>query len=189
MRPVRHYCVMRLLGSDGFVFRGFRFARTWFTNRLGFNDGGILIIGGTDRRRKDSEVQARFNLLDFTVTVAFIAVKPFVAILAVAPVAVVAIISVTAIVALRAAIFAFLAFISVFDRNIGFGIFFIAGFEVALIFAPLTAFAIVVPPLVALRTILFLSAAVIGENTEIMICKLVVIFGLHPVTVQLGVLR
>jgi hypothetical protein len=65
---------------------------------------------------------------------------------------------------------------------------FVTGFYVAFFVAPITTFTIIAAPF-ALRTAFFLPAAVIGQYAEIMVCELVIIFGLHAVAIQLGILR
>lgn len=189
MGPVRHQYAALLLGSDGFVFCGLGLACSRFAGRFGFSHHfasiALGIIGRTDRRGKNRQIKPGFASFIFVATLRTL--TAFETVIAVAAVAV-AIVTVPAIVALGAPIFALFAIIAVLDRNVGFGIFFFAGFDVALVFAPFTGFAIFVAPFVALRTVFFLPAAVIGEYTEIMVSKLVIIFGLHPIAVQLGVL-
>ncbi len=73
-------------------------------------------------------------------------------------------------------------------RIVGLGAVFVTGFDVAFFVAPITTFTIIAAPF-ALRTAFFLPAAVIGQHAEIMICELVIIFGLHAVAIQLGILR
>ncbi len=73
-------------------------------------------------------------------------------------------------------------------RIVGLGAVFVTGFDVAFFVAPINTFTIIAAPF-ALRTAFFLPAAVIGQHAEIMICELVIIFGLHAVAIQLGILR
>ena len=73
-------------------------------------------------------------------------------------------------------------------RIVGLGAVFVTGFDVAFFVAPITTFTIIAAPF-ALRTAFFLPAAVIGQHAEIMVCELVIIFGLHAVAIQLGILR
>lgn len=84
-------------------------------------------------------------------------------------------------VTLRTAIFAVI-------RIVGLGAVFVTGFDVAFFVAPITTFTIIAAPF-ALRTTFFLPAAVIGQYAEIMVRELVIIFGLHAVAIQLGILR
>jgi hypothetical protein len=58
--------------------------------------------------------------------------------------------------------------------------------------APIAFFATVTildTPFTARWTVFFLAALEIGEHAEIMVRELVKIFGLHPITVQVGILR
>lgn len=103
--------------------------------------------------------------------VAFRTLAPLRAVAAFAPI----------MVTLRTAIFAVI-------RIVGLGAVFVTGFDVAFFVAPITTFTIIAAPF-ALRTTFFLPAAVIGQYAEIMVCELVIIFGLHAVAIQLGILR
>ena len=115
---------------------------------------------------------ATFRPLTAVITfIAFRTLAPLRAVAAFAPI----------MVTLRTAIFAVLGIVVLCAV-------FVTGFCVAFFVAPITTFTIIAAPF-ALRTTFFLPAAVIGQYAEIMVCELVIIFGLHAVAIQLGILR
>ena len=122
----------------------------------------------------------------------FIAVIPLIAIAIVVTiipvVAIIARIPVAIVVALRAAVFVGIALIEI---GLDFDIFAVvfAAFAVAFFIAPVAAIAVVIAPFAALRAVFVLAAAEVGEHAEIMVGKLQIIFCLHPITIQLRILR
>ena len=110
------------------------------------------------------------TLRPLTAVITFRTLAPLRAVAAFAPI----------MVTLRTAIFAVI-------RIVGLGAVFVTGFDVAFFVAPITTFTIIAAPF-ALRTTFFLPAAVICQHAEIMVCELVIIFGLHAVAIQLCIL-
>jgi hypothetical protein len=122
-------------------------------------------------------------------------VIPFIAFIAIATVAVsvvaiIALVPVATFAPLRTAVFIIAMTQIGFDvAAVGYFLGEFTAFIVAFFIAPIATFAIIIPPFITLRAVFFLTAAEIGEHTEIMVGKLQIIFRLHTITVQLGVLR
>lgn len=180
------------LCSDGFVFGCLGLARTRLSRRLCFRNRYVLVIGGANGRRQYGEIEAGFYNLCFA---RLLAVIPFIAVIAIATVAIVvtvvaitALIPVAIFIALRATVFVGIALIDI-GFDVGIFAFAFAAFVVTIFIAPIAAFAVVIAPFATLRTVFVLTAAEIGQHAEIMVGKLQIIFRLHTITVQLGVLR
>jgi hypothetical protein len=183
-----------LLRSDGFVFGCLGLARARFAGGLCFRNRYVLVIGGANGRWQHSEIKAGFYDLCFA---RLLTVIPFIAVIAittvtvvVAIIPVVALVPVAIVAPLRAAVFVLALTQFSFDIDaIGCFVGDVTAFIVALFIAPIATFAIIIAPFAALRAVFFLTAAEIGEHAEIMVGKLQIIFRLHTITVQLGVLR
>jgi hypothetical protein len=172
------------LGRDRLILgHDTRFACARLAGGFSLGDCAILVISRADCWRQHSEIQTGIGRFKLSVRLAVVSLKAVIAFPAIAVVA--ALISLAAVVSQRAAVDMLFALISA-----AFGIrhFFVTGFAFTLFFAPVATFAVIIPPF-ALRTAFFLPTAVIGEHTEIMVGKLVVIFGLYTITIELRVLR
>lgn len=147
----------------------------------------FLVIGCTDSGWQHGKVEPAVACFAF-ITLLLRTIVAIIAVITIAAVPV-AIIAITTIIALlRTALFALFAFFAIFVEVIGIYRFILTGFGFAIFIAPFAAFAVIIAPFIALRAIFFLAAAEIGEHAEIMVSKLMIIFGLHPVAIQLGIL-
>jgi hypothetical protein len=181
-------------GSGDHILGSLRPTSARFAGGLFLGDG-LFVIGSTNSRRQYGQVQTRLLGFDASFTrlvtvaavivaatcVAIIAVIAFRTIAAVA-----AIIAIIPLAALRTAIFV----IVLACVYAGISLFAFVS-DIALIIAPIAIFAavaVIAAPF-ALRTAFFLTAAIVGEHTEIMVGKLQIIFRIHPVAIMLGVLR
>ncbi len=162
---------------------GARLARRAFGQ---FHRFVIAIIGGNaDRRRQDRKVDAAFVIVGFFFAMVT-ARSPLIATFAVAVVA-------PAIVPLGVAITTWRTAIAFFALLV-FAFFAFAGVFAFGGFIAFHRFAIFILPIVAVRTALllltlafFLSRFEIGEDAEIMVGELQVIFGVHAVVIMLRV--
>jgi hypothetical protein len=191
--PVRRAPPQGSFCRDRFLVRtGARLARTWLAGWLGFGDFIRFIIGSANCGWQHGEIETRIRAFVVPLLRAVVALESVIPVAAVAVVVAFAaiipgfaIITLTPVVPLGAAFFATIAIVI---ADFGLDALIFAGFNLAVIVAPVAAFTIVAAPF-ALRPAFFLAAAVVGEHAEIMVGKLVVIFGLHTVAVQLCILR
>lgn len=152
----------------------------------------IVIIGDADCGRKEGSVETAIFILRALVAI-FVTVATII-VIAASRVAIIPVVPLTV-----AAIFTGLTFGTLLTLRTAIIFVLTAGFSgdfslfaffahIALIIAPVAAFAFFVAPF-ALRAAFFLTAAIIGEHTEIMVGELQIIFRVHPVAIMLCVLR
>lgn len=173
-----------LLGrGHAFLVRRLGTAAARFARRPFFGNF-VIVIGDADGGGQNGSIEAALFRHGCFIT-GFVTVTTIIVAVAVIPVvAIAAVVAVVALLTLRTAIV--LILISSFDDDFGFFVFVgtIAGF-----IAPVIAILTLVTAPFALRAAFFLAAPIVGEHAEIMVGKLQIIFGVHPVAIMLGVLR